>query len=64
MGKAHATDAGNRYKTIFVILTLRFIMIFLHAEESDYPEILERAIAQAGEAPKILRTDQALEYNS
>ncbi len=50
--------------TIFVILISRFVLIFLHAEKSDYPEILEKAIAQAGTAPKILRTDQAMEYNS
>jgi hypothetical protein len=35
MGKAHATDAGNRYMMIFVILFSRFIMIFLHAEKSN-----------------------------
>jgi hypothetical protein len=48
MGEAKAMDAGNRYMTIFSILILRFIMIFLHAEKSNYPEILEKAIAQAG----------------
>ena len=50
--------------TIFFILTTRFIMVFLHGEKSNYSALLQQAIAQAGKAPKILLTDQALEYNS
>ncbi len=58
------TDACNSYMTIFVILATRLVMVFLHTEKSNYPALLQQAIAQAGEAPKILLTDQALEYYS
>ena len=41
----------------------RYVMIFLHKKKSDYPELLEKAITQAGYAPKIMRTDGAGEYS-
>ena len=63
MGEDSLTEAGNRYMTIFVILATRYVMIFLHKEKSEWPEILLQAFAQAGEIPKTLRTDQAPEYN-
>ena len=50
--------------TIFVILAARFVMVFLHASKSDYPDILKQAFAQAGEIPKCIRSDEAGEYNS
>ncbi len=58
------TPSGNRYKTIFVIAKVRYIMIFLHKNKdaTTFEEILLKAIAQAGQKPKILRTDGALEY--
>jgi hypothetical protein len=56
--------SGNRYKTIFVIAKARYIMIFLHKNKdtATFEEILLKAIAQAGQKTKILRTDGALEY--
>ena len=62
MGEDTLSLAGNRYVTIFVILFSRYVIIFLHRKKSDFPEILRKAIIQAGKAPKILRTDNAGEY--
>jgi hypothetical protein len=61
-GEHAVTPAGNRYMTIFVIAGPRFVMIFPHKKKSDFDTLLDKAIAQAGSAPKTLRTDGALEY--
>jgi hypothetical protein len=61
-GENALTPAGNRYKTIFTIAKVLYVMIFLHKKKDVFEELLDKAIAQAGTAPKIIRTDGASEY--
>jgi hypothetical protein len=56
-GDLAITPAGNRYKTIFTIAKCLYVMTFLHKSKDVFEQLLDKAIAQAAIAPKIIRTD-------
>ena len=66
MGEQYCMIDGNRYATIFVSNYLRYVMLFLHADNSA-PTVLnmmKHARAKAGYWPRFMRSDGAATYHS
>ena len=60
------TIGGKRYCTVFVIRKTRFAYTYLHEHKTEFPQILDKLMAQFSDAerPKILKCDGAGEYDS
>jgi hypothetical protein len=52
-GDLAITPTGNRYETIFTIAKCQYVMTFLHKSKDVFEQLLDKAIAQAGIAPKL-----------